>query len=195
MSMTLDGLLRAIHPEVTIVRFEREANAAVLRTRPLQRIPRDPRSLLLDLAAMQHRMSRPQGDRTPFPAVDFDRHARVVNHRLRQHFGERGIGVAFQIVQGDGSLGFRQVMDILINRHATDRTNLVVRKRVNRFWMEQDATGRIVAAQRYLQRFAPLLPPDQRQRDSVRLATVLPGVLRQHPFRLRDLLGLQRLRR
>lgn len=196
MTMTFDGLLRSIHPEVTLDRFEREANAAVLSMHAQHPVPRDARTLLLRLATLQHRMSLPVGDRTPFPAAFLERHARVVDRRLAAHFGgRRGIGVAFQIVQAKGATGYREVMDILANRHAHERTRLTVQRRVDRYWQTLGTQGRINAAKLYLARFSDYLAPDQRRRDPIRLATVLPRILYEHPYRLRDLLVSDRLRR
>lgn len=200
MAMNFDTLLRSIHPAVTLDRFEREADAAVLSMPTQPRPPRDARELMLRLAALQHRMSRPVGDRTPFPMDSFDLYARLVNQLLteRRGFrgrGGRGIGVAYQSVVADGMTGYRGVIDKLVRNHVYTRTQLTVRRRVDRYWKEQDAQGRILAAKFYLARFKSLLTPDQRRRDPVRLATVLPGVLYEHPFRLRSILGSERLRR
>lgn len=194
--MTFDGLLRTIHPEVTLDRFEREANAAVLSMPPQRQVPRDARTLLLKLAALQHRMSLPVGDQTPFPAAYFERHARVVNRRLAQIYGgTRGIGVATQIVQAKGAAGYREVINSLAHRHAQERTRLTVRRRVDRYWATQDMQSKIIAAKLYLARFSKLLAPDQRRRDPVRLATVLPIILYQHPFLVRGIAATEQLRR
>lgn len=198
MTMNFDSLLRSIHPAVTLDRFEREADAAVLSMPPQPRPPRDARELMLRLAALQHRMSRPVEDRTPFPMDSFDLYARLVSQLLteRRGFrGGRGIGVAYQCVLADGTTGYREIVNKLVRSHVNTRARLTVRRRVDRYWEEQDAQGRILAAKFYLARFNSLLTPDQRRRDPVRLATVLPGVLYEHPFRLRGIMGSERLRR
>lgn len=187
MTISFDGLLRSIHPAVTIDRFEAQADAAALRVRAPIPVPRDARSLLLHLAALQHKMSRPVGDNTPFPAMYFEPHARVVEQRLRRHFNGRGIGVAMQIVRAKGATGLREVREILIQSHAKQRTRLFVKHRVDAYWAGQDTQGRILAAKYYLAKFSSLLAPDQRCRDPIRLATVLPHVLYGHPLRLRAL--------
>lgn len=150
-------------------------------------MPPDARSLLLHLAALQHKMSRPVGDNTPFPAMYFEPHARVVEQRLRRHFNGRGIGVAMQLIRAKGATGLREVREILIQSHAHERTRLLVKHRVDAYWGNQDTQGRILAAKYYLAKFSSLLAPDQRRRDPIRLATVLPRVLYEHPLRLRAL--------
>lgn len=187
MTGTLDGLLRAIHPSVTIERYERRVNAAVARTRPYRRLPRRPRELMLTLAAFEHRMSMPERDRTPFAMASFELYARRVDERLRRHYGERGIGVAFQIVNGRGASGLREVVTFLARQYVQDQTALVVGSRVDHFLAGLDQAAQVNAARLYLRRFGRLLAPDQRVRDPAKFARVLPRVLRQHPYMLREL--------
>ena len=194
MTISFDGLLRSIHPKVTIERFEQQANAAALRFRVPSTTPRTARDLLLHLAALQHQMSQPVDDRTPFPAMHFEAHARVVEARLRSHFRGRGIAVAMQIVQAKGVSGLREIREVLIQSHAQERTRRVVKRRVDAYWLGLNAQGRILAAKYYLAKFSPFLADEQRRRDPVRLATVLPSLLYEHPFRLRDLLSTELLR-
>lgn len=187
MTISFDGLLRSIHPAVTIDRFKAQADAAALQFRAPIPVPSDARSLLLHLAALQHMMSRPVGDNTPFPSMHFELHARIVEQRLRRHFNGRGIGVAIQLVRAKGATGLREVREVLIQSHAQERTRLLVKQRVDAYWADQDTQGRIHAAKYYLAKFSSVLAPDQHRRDPVRMATVLPRLLYGHPQRLRAL--------
>jgi hypothetical protein len=139
-------------------------------------------------------MSRPVDDRTPFPATHFEAHARVVEARLRNYFRGRGIAAAMQIVQAKGASGLREIREVLIQSHAQELTRRVVKHRVDAYWLGLNAQGRILAAQYYLAKFSLFLADDQRRRDPVRLATVLPSLLYKHPFRLRNLLSTELLR-
>ncbi|MFN3167003.1 MAG: hypothetical protein ACE37H_08060 [Phycisphaeraceae bacterium] len=195
MMMSFDGLLRSIHPAVTLDRFEREANNASLEVRAPHPLPRSARDLLLHLVALQHRMSRSAGDRTPFPTVHFESNARAVDELLRRQFQGRGIGVAMQLIQAKGASGLREVREILVQSHIREFTRLVVKRRVDAFWAEQDTQGKVVSAKYYLAKFSHLLTADQRRRDPIRLATVLPNILYGHPFRLRQLTANERFRR
>lgn len=194
MAIGLDQLVRSIHPEVTVDRFEREASTAALRMPPLPHPPRDARELLLRLAVLQHRLSKPVGDRTPFPAYSFEGYAKQVAGSLQELYGTQGIGKAVQSIQLKGASGYREITDHLIRRHAKQRTDQVVRQRVNHFWARQDPQGKVLASKFYLARFAGLLAPDQRRRDPGQLAAVLPQVLYAHPYRLRNILGTEWLR-
>lgn len=187
MAATLDGLLRSIHPSVTIDRYQRQVNAAVLRTRPIRRMPRHPRDLMLLLAAFEHRMSMPERDRTPFPTKKFEYYARVVDGRLRRHYGNRGIEVAFQVVRCEGAKGLREIMAFLAQQHVQDTTSQTVGRAVDLYWDSLNHIARNNAARLYLRRFGHILSSDQRHRDPEVFARVLPHVLKQHPFRLREL--------